>query len=69
MFGFNHWELLIVLFVALLLFGKRLPGLMGSLGKSVVEFKRGIKGIDQEADEAEEQPRKTEVESAKTTHA
>ena len=69
MFGLGHWELLIVLFIALVLFGKRLPGLMGSLGKSVVEFKRGIKGIDQDADEAEEQPRKSEVESAKTTHA
>ena len=69
MFGFNHWELLIVLFIALLLFGKRLPGVMGSLGKSVVEFKRGIKGVDHEPDETEEQPRQTEVEAGKTTHA
>ena len=35
-------ELFIVLFVVLLLFGKRLPGAMNSVGKSIVEFKKGI---------------------------
>ena len=34
--------MLIVGLVALLLFGKRLPDLMKSLGKSVTEFKKGI---------------------------
>ncbi|MBM4049768.1 MAG: twin-arginine translocase TatA/TatE family subunit [Planctomycetes bacterium] len=36
-------ELVIILIVALLLFGNRLPGIMHSLGKSVVEFKKGMK--------------------------
>ncbi|MFN0197581.1 MAG: twin-arginine translocase TatA/TatE family subunit [Planctomycetaceae bacterium] len=35
------WELLIVAFVVLLLFGKRLPDTMRSLGRSIVEFKKG----------------------------
>ena len=42
-FGANPIELLIVIGVALLLFGKRLPDLMRSMGQSVTEFKKGIK--------------------------
>ncbi|MCA9041698.1 MAG: twin-arginine translocase TatA/TatE family subunit [Planctomycetaceae bacterium] len=41
-------EILIVLIVVLLLFGKRLPGVMRSLGTSIVEFKKGINEMDQE---------------------
>ncbi len=44
---FGHWEILIVLFIALLLFGSRLPSLMRSLGSSVTEFKKGINESDQ----------------------
>jgi len=36
------WELLLILFVVLLLFGaKRLPDLARSLGRSLSEFKKG----------------------------
>lgn len=41
-FGSHPVELLIVVAVALLLFGKRLPDLMRSLGKSITEFKKGV---------------------------
>jgi len=34
-------ELVIFAFIVLLLFGKRLPGVMHSMGKSIVEFKKG----------------------------
>ena len=51
MFG-GHWELLIVVFVALLLFGHRLPSVMRSLGRGVVEFKRGVQGVDDEIEDA-----------------
>lgn len=40
--GAAPMELLIVAIVVLLLFGKRLPDLMRSLGKSVTEFKKGV---------------------------
>jgi sec-independent protein translocase protein TatA len=32
--------------IALLLFGKRLPEVARSLGKGIVEFKRGIRGVE-----------------------
>lgn len=45
-------EILIIGFVALLIFGNRLPGVMRSLGKSVTEFKKGVSGIEEEIDQA-----------------
>jgi TatA/E family protein of Tat protein translocase len=41
-FGFSGWEWLIVMIVALLLFGRRLPDIMRGLGSSVKEFKKGM---------------------------
>ncbi|MBU4272676.1 MAG: twin-arginine translocase TatA/TatE family subunit [Planctomycetes bacterium] len=48
MFGLGTWELLIVAVVVLLLFGNRLPSVMRSLGRGVVEFKKGVSGIEDE---------------------
>lgn len=39
-------ELLIILAIGLLLFGKRLPEVGRSLGKGITEFKRGLKDIN-----------------------
>ncbi len=41
-FGIGSWEWLIILLVALLLFGRRLPDIMRGLGSSVKEFKKGM---------------------------
>ncbi|MDR0706101.1 MAG: twin-arginine translocase TatA/TatE family subunit [Planctomycetaceae bacterium] len=38
--------------IAFLLFGNRLPSVMRSLGRSVVEFKKGVAGIEDELDDA-----------------
>ncbi len=46
----SMWELLVILVVALLLFGKRLPEVGKSLGKGIVEFKKGLKGIEDEVE-------------------
>jgi len=46
------WEWFIILIVALLIFGKRLPDVMKSLGKGIVEFKKGVKGVEDEVDGA-----------------
>jgi sec-independent protein translocase protein TatA len=51
-YSFGGPELIIVAFVALLLFGNRLPNVMRSLGKSVTEFKKGIQGMEEEIDQA-----------------
>ena len=38
--------------VVVLLFGNRLPSVMRSLGRSVVEFKKGVAGLEDEIDDA-----------------
>ncbi|GIL20971.1 MAG: hypothetical protein BroJett041_20850 [Candidatus Jettenia caeni] len=46
------WEWLIILIVALLIFGKRLPEVMKSLGRGIVEFKKGVKGVEEDVEES-----------------
>jgi sec-independent protein translocase protein TatA len=46
--GIGPMEMLIVGTIAVLLFGKRLPEVGRSLGKGIVEFKKGIRGIEDE---------------------
>jgi len=46
------WEIIIILIVALLLFGRRLPEVGRSLGRGIVEFKKGLKGVEDEIDKA-----------------
>ena len=48
----------IILIVSLLIFGKRLPSVMKNLGKGIVEFKRGVQGIEDEVDKAVEEGNK-----------
>lgn len=49
--GIGPMELVIVAVIVLLLFGNRLPSVMRSLGRGVIEFKKGVQGIDDESDE------------------
>ena len=44
----NPMELMILGVIALLLFGKRLPEVAKSLGKGIVEFKKGLNGVEDE---------------------
>ena len=48
------WEWLIILVVALLIFGRRLPELARSLGKSLTEFKKGVHEAKETKDELEQ---------------
>lgn len=52
MFGLGTTELIVLAIVVLLLFGNRLPSVMRSLGKGVVEFKKGVQGIEEDLDTA-----------------
>ncbi|HPP51652.1 MAG TPA: twin-arginine translocase TatA/TatE family subunit [Thermoguttaceae bacterium] len=45
-FGIGTTELLVIAILTLILFGNRLPSVMRSLGRGVVEFKKGIQGIE-----------------------
>jgi sec-independent protein translocase protein TatA len=60
--GLPEW--IIIGAIGLLLFGKRLPEVGRSLGKGIVEFKKGLKGIEDDIDEGVqrqqiEQPQRT----------
>lgn len=45
-------EMLVIGILAVLLFGKRLPEVGRSLGKGLVEFKKGLHGIEDDLDSA-----------------
>lgn len=45
-------EWLLIAGAGLLIFGKRLPEVGRSLGKGIVEFKKGLKGIEDDVDQA-----------------
>ncbi len=46
------WEIIIIAVVALLLFGRRLPEVGRSLGRGIVEFKKGLRGVEDELNQA-----------------
>lgn len=52
LFGFaiGFQEMMIIMVVGVLLFGRRLPEVGKQLGKGIVEFKKGLKGIEDDID-------------------
>ena len=48
MFGLGMQEILLLLLLGVLLFGRKLPDIGRSLGKTVIEFKKGIGGMEDE---------------------
>lgn len=50
-------EMLVIAVVGLLFFGKRLPEVGRSLGRGIVEFKKGLSGLESEVKRSGEPPR------------
>jgi sec-independent protein translocase protein TatA len=55
--GFGPTHLVVVLVVGVLLFGNRLPEIGRSLGKAMLEFNKGLKGIEDDIDPHSTAPR------------
>lgn len=50
------FEWIIIAGLGLLIFGKRLPEVGKSLGKGIVEFKRGLKSVEEEVSMVDDEP-------------
>ena len=68
MFNLSPQELIVVGLIAVLLFGNRLPSVMRSLGKGMVEFQKGFKDVKQEFDSAMKDEPKSTPQVAYTPH-
>jgi sec-independent protein translocase protein TatA len=51
MFGLGGQEILLLVVLGVLLFGRKLPEVGRSLGKTMTEFKKGMRGIEDEVNE------------------
>ncbi|GIW80537.1 MAG: hypothetical protein KatS3mg105_2344 [Gemmatales bacterium] len=50
MFNLGATELIALLAIGVLLFGQKLPSVARSLGRSVIAFKEGLHGIEEDID-------------------
>ena len=62
MFGLGTQELIWIFLILLLLFGAaKLPGLGKAIGKTISEFKKGIKDTDSEPTKEEKKEEKPQI--------
>lgn len=51
--GIGPWEIAVIAVVGILIFGNRLPEVGRSLGKGIVEFKKGLAGVKDEIEKSD----------------
>ena len=52
MFGFGHWEIMIILVIVLIIFGAgKLPEIGAGIGKGIKNFKKGVAEVEKEEPE------------------
>jgi sec-independent protein translocase protein TatA len=56
-FMITGWQVILLLVIGIVLFGRRLPELGKSLGKSIVEFKKGMAGLEDEINAGSSAPK------------
>ena len=61
--GGGEW--IIILVIAVLIFGRRLPDIARGIGKSITEFKKGIKDAESEVKKSPDEPAKPTDEASK----
>lgn len=59
-------EMLVLLVIGVILFGRKLPEVGRYLGKGIVEFKKGIRGLEDDVDGGTNAPAITRVEPTPT---
>ena len=62
-FMIGPMEIGMIALVGLLIFGNRLPEVGKSLGRGIVEFKKGVRGITDEIDDSIETPENKKLKS------
>ena len=66
-FNLGAPEVIVILIVALLLFGHRLPQVARAAGRSVVEFKRGLRDVEDEVEKNEKSEKSEKAEKSEKT--